>query len=232
MPDNNCINMSLPLAVANGGIGLTSFGTNNAVLKTGSTSTGNVQVQATTGTANFVYYSDGANNTLWKAQGWKLVQSQTASNSTDLQFTTNFNYRVYQIVLSNIVPATNSVSFQVQISTNGGSTWLNSTYTSGSTINAYNSTTKTNVNSTTSFILSSNNLSNTGGSTHGLSGLYYIYNLGGSGRNQVIGTAISGSGSNLLLGGSYGSTVTANALKFFCSSGNITSGNISIYGQI
>lgn len=233
MAANNGMNMPLPLEVSNGGIGLTSFSVTNSVLYTGSSGTGNLQFLSSNGTAGQIISADGSGGYNWSTQGWKLIQSQTASNSADLTFTTGWtsSYRMYQVVLSQIVPATNSVSFQAQYSSDGGATWQATSYLSGSNINAYNSTARTNLTSTTSVLLSSNNLSNVGGTTPGLSGIFYLFNMADTSRQQFIGSAISGSGSNILASSHNQTLVNSNALKFFCSSGNITSGNITIYGQ-
>jgi len=55
----------------------------------------------------------------------KLISSQTASNSASISFTTGLNstYKVYKFVFSNIHPRTDAVSFQFNMSTDGGSNY-------------------------------------------------------------------------------------------------------------
>ena len=54
-----------------------------------------------------------------------LISSQTASNSASISFTTGIDstYKEYQFYFINIHPRTDSVDFQFQGSTNGGSTY-------------------------------------------------------------------------------------------------------------
>jgi len=53
------------------------------------------------------------------------IQSQTASNSASISFTTGINstYKEYQFYFIDINPANNDTTFQFQCSTNGGSTY-------------------------------------------------------------------------------------------------------------
>ena len=53
------------------------------------------------------------------------IQSQTASNSASISFTTGIDstYKEYQFYFINIRPATNSVSFQFNLSTDSGSNY-------------------------------------------------------------------------------------------------------------
>jgi hypothetical protein len=55
----------------------------------------------------------------------KLISSQTASNSASISFTTGLNstYKVYKFVFVNIHPASTSVQFQFNMSTDGGSNY-------------------------------------------------------------------------------------------------------------
>jgi hypothetical protein len=57
--------------------------------------------------------------------GMKLISSQTASNSASISFTTGINstYKEYQFYFIDIHPRTDNVSFTLQTSTNGGSSY-------------------------------------------------------------------------------------------------------------
>jgi len=53
------------------------------------------------------------------------IEEHTASNSTSLQFTSCFTsaYDEYKIEIVNLLPATNSVTFNLNFSTNGGTSY-------------------------------------------------------------------------------------------------------------
>ena len=52
-------------------------------------------------------------------------ETHTASSSATLDFTTciSSSYKSYEIRFISVIPATNSIDFYMQFSTNGGSTW-------------------------------------------------------------------------------------------------------------
>lgn len=156
--------------------------------------------------------------------GWSWIQTQTASASATLNFTTLPVYPVYALVVRNLVPASNTQPLQMQISTNNGSTYTNSSYTAGINFNGYNSNTFTNFNATTYAPITSN--SNSGSN---VDALIYVYT---SGRYTVTSSYNStdvGGNSNASGGGGLGAS-GINAFQFLFGSGNITSGTISIFG--
>jgi len=59
------------------------------------------------------------------ADGITFISSQTASNSASLSFTSGLTstYKAYKFVFSNIHPRTDAVSFQFNMSTDGGSNY-------------------------------------------------------------------------------------------------------------
>ena len=160
--------------------------------------------------------------------GLSLIQTKTASTSANLSFTTGIAtpYVNFMFVINQIVPSTGTPTFGMQVSTNGGSSYIGSGYTTGVNTNPYNSTTLTNTNSTSNLILSP---AITG--SPGVSGVIFCFNVTGA-----TGVTFAGYGSTQLAAlnltqivGS--STATAvNAFQFTMSSGNIASGSISLYG--
>ena len=59
------------------------------------------------------------------SDGITFISSQTASNSASLSFTSGLTstYKAYKFVFSNVKPATDSINFSFQTSTNGGSSY-------------------------------------------------------------------------------------------------------------
>lgn len=217
MPTNNSANYrpvqyNTLVGAANGGITSISPGTAGQVLTSNGSS------------SNPSYQS-----IVTQSQGAVLLQTLTASNSASLTFTSSVittQYPCYQIQFNQIVPQTNGRFFQMDMSTNNGSTYLNSNYQSGVTYNAFNSATIANNQSTTTAILS-----NAVGSSGGLSGDIYLYGLqSGASTGPTYTGTISFLASISFVGGNNTGSPVVNNLKFSFDSGNITSGTISLYG--
>jgi hypothetical protein len=62
-----------------------------------------------------------------------LIQTQTASSQTALTFTTGITgtYNNYQLITDSLVPATTPSSFNLQISIDGGATYISTNYAGG-----------------------------------------------------------------------------------------------------
>lgn len=79
------------------------------------------------GSSRLYIAADGTN---WytaspSSNGWKLIQNQSASSSSSLDFTTDIGstYDAYMVVLTNFLPATDGTTFEVLVSLDGGSTY-------------------------------------------------------------------------------------------------------------
>lgn len=231
MPNQNAINKIPPFTVPDGGLGSTSY-TAYSLLAAGTTNTGNAQNVSGLGTAGQILRSNGASALpSWATGGLNLIQTQTANNSATVDFTTGINttYNTYVVYVAQILPVTNSVLFYCQYSSDGGATWLNTSYQSGVNTMPYNVATFTNANSTTNIVLS-NAIPNTGGATSGLNGYYYFDGLG-SNVFQVTSGFFTNANATSGFQTNYRTVqFTANALRFYMSSGNISSGTISLYG--
>lgn len=192
-------------------------------------------------TAGFVLTSNGASAPSFQAlptglsSGWVFIQSQTASGSSALNFTTGISstYSNYALVWDTMAPFTSPTVLMyliVQLSTDGGATYLTTGYQSGVNNFLYNSASWSNETSTEGFLHTSC-LS----TTYFMSGTMMLYGLttGGYPYYTVVGTA-QGSGGlgiyNQTGGGMYQSTATVNALRILFSPGTITSGRATLYG--
>lgn len=160
----------------------------------------------------------------------RLIQTKTASSSANLSFTTGFTqFSRLLFILDGITPATNAQVLQMQVSTNGGSSYLNASYVSGINTNPYNSTTLTNGNSTTLTRLSGS-VSSAAVNGSGVNGFFYYNVLQGALTGQVSyvdSTAGTWATGQIICSAP---TSVANAYQFTFASGNIASGTISIYG--
>lgn len=218
------------LAVTEGGTGLQTLTTAYGVLAAGTTATGNVQTIGA-GTSGQVLVSGGAAALpSFQTPPMVLLSTQTASNSSTLFFNNTYittTYKMYRVMFNQVLAATNGTSFIMSLSTDNGSTFLNSGYSNGAWHIPYNSTTISNTNSTSSCYLSVNAAV---ANTASISGYVDLVGMNSSvaygsyyGQSQVPlnGTWYSGTKSG---------TGVVNYVAFLMASGNITSGSISLYG--
>lgn len=169
--------------------------------------------------------------------GWKLLSSQTASNSAQIDFTQiSATYSVYRIEVYGVVPATDNVSFLMRTSANGGST-----YDSGGTDYQYGTA-----------YASSGGVASAGGST-GASSIIFTTAAGNTtGEHLNMTVTLAGLSTAVyktvhFQGGLYSATPTyfgfsgagmrvstsaVNAVRFLMSSGNISTGTFKLFGLL
>lgn len=191
----------------------------------------------TAGTGISVSNGDGTGGnptiSLSSSGAFALIQSKAASASATLDFTTGITtYTQILVSFYGIYPATNGSSFQMQFSTDGGSTWKSTSYTSGIIKSAYNSTTFSNSTSTTAFLLTGPITNSSANQT--ANGVFEIFS-----NNVAQDPYINGMCSyydqasavpfQAMIVGQGGFT-TANAYRFSMTSGNITAGTVTLYG--
>jgi hypothetical protein len=232
MATNNATNTSNPITVAQGGTGDSSV-TAYAVL-CGGTSTGVVQSVSGVGTSGQVLTSNGASALpTWQAAGTgsiALITTLTASSSGSLSFTSSnitSTYTSYIIILRGINNASGTTVLNMDWSTNNGTSYLSSGYRSGTITNNYNSTTLANTNSLATNPLTAS-ITNTSVPINGTLYLDFPASAAASYTGQIFvadttAVYVSCFGTN-------SGTTTINNVKFSYSSGNITSGTISLYG--
>ena len=120
---------------------------------------------------------------------------------------------------------------RMQMSNDGGSSWITTGYTAGMTYTQYNSITNNNINSTTAFVLSGT-IDNSATTRLG-AGDVNIY-LTSSNDMYISGTVcyLNNTGpflANGLICGRGGAT-GANAFRLIMDSGNIATGRFYLYG--
>lgn len=218
--------------VAGGGTGVTST-TAYGLVAGGTTSTGALQ-NAGTGTSGQVYKSGGsAALGSWVAPSsigaFQLIQSKTASNSATLDFTTNVSSYFTILAVVSVTPITSTDTLRMLVSTNGGVSYVGTGgYAGGITYCSTSGTTFTNANSTAFFQLSGPDNNGSSVSVHGLlTGI-------SSGTMQLTGTSVWNDTTLSTFGmGFFGgqSASGVNALRFQFSTGNISTGIITLYGM-
>lgn len=222
--------------VAGGGTGLTSA-TAYTLLAGGTTTTGAFQ-SLTAGSSGQILQSNGSSALpTWinssASGGVTFLNSQTASNSASISFTSTYitaSYNTYLILFNKIVPVNNIVNFQLQVSINNGSTYVNSSYESGLFVIAFDNASAANINATSLVYITSSTSNNAAG---GFSGAIYM----SLASNDAIftGTTTSFNGSSgkwqlNLQGSGVSAGGVVNNIILFTSSGNISSGTMSLYG--
>lgn len=161
------------------------------------------------------------------------IQSQTASGSASLNFTTGLSgYGAYLVIFDHVVPATNAANLQLQVSEDAGANWKNTGYhyafwsvdmASGSGTASNSSQTQANI---------AGGVSNS--AAYGVNGFLLFPGMSTAARHEWFEGVTFLSGSNITSyfgGGAWdGSSVAINGIKFFESTGNISSGTIRIFG--
>ena len=172
-----------------------------------------------------------------------LISEQTASNSSSISFTSGIDstYPIYRFEFINIHPQTDSVKFQFNLSTDGGSNynvtkttshfWTANYETLGIDYFTYGDT--LDLAQSTSFQIITDNVGNQNDESS--SGTMTLFNPSSDTFVKHFMTDINTYGQdnssyrNLVAG--YGNTTNAiDAVQFKMASGNIDSGKIKLYG--
>lgn len=217
-----------PISVVCGGTSRTSV-TAYAVLCGGTFDAGALQV-ASPGASGRYLLSNGAGalptfQTLSFSitNSVTLFQTQTASSSSSLVFLVFIDGSSLILVTFNaLVPSTSAV-LNMDFSTDSGSTYISSGYTSGYLSHSYNSATLSNTTSTTTCPL--------GGSTSTVVSGYVLINISASGGSGIAYLGQGMYGTTGIFTELFGVNLTGNinAIKFSMSAGTISSGTISVY---
>ena len=178
------------------------------------------------------------------AQGkMTLISSQTASGSASIEFTSGIDstYPIYQFEFINMHPATDSVDFQFNLSTDGGSnynvtkttTFFRSFNFEDDSSRDLNYQTNEDLAQSTAFQSLADRIGNDADAS--CSGTLHLFNPSSTTfvkhfiatGNRMFSSPVT---ANDFIAG-YGNTVSSvNAVKFVMSSGNIDSGTIKLYG--
>ena len=219
-----------PISEVEGGTGQVSYTTGDILYSSASNVLSKLAVGSNT---EVLTLSSGVPS--WAAgggtgEGWEFISSVTGSTSPNLNFTSGIDstYTGYAFVFENIRPQINGDSFNLRTSTNAGVS-----YDAGASDYAWNSNAFFDDNDDRIKISSS---SGTVSSTLGrsISGMLILYNP--SGAYSTISSSVGYIGTTGIyqrssLTGRRKSSSDVDAIRFFMTSSNITSGTIYMYGM-
>lgn len=168
--------------------------------------------------------------------GLVLLSTQAASSSASLDFTSvlSATYRDYVIVVSDMLPATDGAKIGIRYSTNNGSSYIATNYSWSAYATTWNGAGANGSTSDTAGYFTSNQDSATGSTP--FSGTFYLCNPRGTTNYTTVygtGFGITSTASTInftvyVLNNS--TTSAVDAFQILCSSGNIASGTVSLYG--
>lgn len=165
-----------------------------------------------------------------------LLSKKTASSSSLIEFTSLITaaFTTYYIIFENIIPATDATTMTMYFSTDNGSTYLSSNYRWANIYQDSSGANTTNNNNSDTSLSLFNKVSNS--SSRGVNGGLTLYSLNSTKIANYSGKVVhyssdTAAAQNLFEGVNTGTTAVT-AIKFQMSSGNITSGNIYLYGLL
>lgn len=177
--------------------------------------------------------------------GLVLLDTQTASGSATLDFTTGLNstYETYLFDIEDLVPATDDVGLWMRVSLDGGASWKSggSDYSWASVVYATsavgnNDSADSEIELVPATLAANQAIGNASG--EGFSGMVRLQNPAGTARFKLLSSMganyVNASGNPTSVLGSSGMYVAAtsaiNGIRFLTESGNISSGTIRLYG--
>jgi hypothetical protein len=223
---------SLPMLVKQGGSGSTSFTAYAPIC--GGTGTTAAWQSASTGlsTSGYVLTSTGSSSvpTFQASGGWDLLSTQNGSSIASISFNSLISSSfVSYILLFSAVPQTAGDTLNLTISNDNGSTYVTTNYQSGISSLPYDSTTISNINTTSTVYLSG-----ALATTNGCCGVAYLsIPTSGAGFACTGTICYYANTSNKITAANINAentSTTMSAFKVNMSSGNITSGTFSLYG--
>jgi hypothetical protein len=172
--------------------------------------------------------------------GLLFISGATASDSATVAFTGIDNtYETYVLTFNNVVPASDSVSFNMRTSTDGGSSYDSGSgnYRYVAERNSQGGTGVTGSASATEILLVAAGSGIGSATGEGFNGIAFLYHP----SNTGLYTSISSHGHyqdgaadtlNYQSAGTRISAADVDAIQFYFSSGNIESGEINLYGMV
>ena len=224
------------LQAGSGGIKIPAFA--EGALVTSSTGV----ISTVTGTAGFVLTANapGTAPSFQAAPGAStgnpvLIQSQTASNSATIDFTSGVTgYTYYILECLGVLPVSNNVDFQMVYSTNGGVSWTGGTsyiYFTTNMNSGANTFSAVNSTGTSQFVLSPGNSNSANFAFYGIAQLFGFTNLSKQFTSSFVASNSSLAAQQSLGAGRFSVTGSnVNAVRVLFSSGNISVGTFRLFG--
>lgn len=254
MPSINAWGSDDPVEVAKGGTGATSLGDGHVLLGSGTGAITSLDVTAKgsllvgDGTTDPVALAVGANNLVltadsaevsglkWAAgggggSGAVFLSSATASASATLDFASSIDstYNVYMFVIQDLIPSVDGATYRVRTSSDGGSSYDAS---ASNYAYQYNNAGSAVTSGAQTYIQISEAVGNTTGEK--LDAILYLNNPSGTDYTQCLwhaGVLNNSASPRMSIGmGIRKQQAIVDAIRFYPSSGTITSGTIKMYG--
>ncbi len=220
------------IAVGKGGTGQTSY--TDGQLLIGNT-TGNTLTKSTLTAGAGITITNGSGSiTIAGGPEWNKISTATASSSANIDFTLSTSYRAFKIIFSNIIPATDGASLVLRTSTDGGSTFssgasdyvIDRAYITGGTTST--------VTASQSYFLAAPAIGNSTNEQAG--GEILIINPQSASYCRMLvrgqGNLDTGFPIYFYGGGARGSAGDVDAVRLLMSTGNISSGTLTLYGML
>lgn len=174
-------------------------------------------------------------------QGWVLIDSETASASAALDFTTGINstYSTYALVFQDLIPATQA-NLWLRFSVNGGSSFLAADYQANQ--NFIEAGTGAFANTTGGTSVAQIAIGGEPGTATGesMAGIVYISNPASAANykkawgmtvyNRQAGGPSQSTRMSVFMGSYTGATTAVNAFRILADSVNLESGTVRLYG--
>ena len=231
--------IATPVSGANGGTGVANTGSTitiggNVTFSGAHTFTGTL-----TNNTSVTFPTSGTLSTTGGTSPLVPLATLTASNSASLAFTSLFSSSYYQylFVFTNILPATDNTFLECQLGTGAGPTYITANYL-WQDLAAYQGNNKTgqgSVSDSKAVIAEADAFGISNSSTYnGASGQMWLSGTNGSSA-VATGTGQFSFEANTITWSTVSNSwqqpaALFTAIKFFMSSGNITSGTIDVYG--
>jgi len=187
------------------------------------------------GTANQVLTSNGASAPTYQAgPAWRLIETKTGSGVAAIDFTSIASSGLL-VEISGLTTGAAGRSAVIQVSTDNGSSWINTNYASAA--NSFGTTistaTYTNTNASTYFILNQSALSTSAGRAFTGSIRFNLFNAASQLHMYGTTTQTVSVASNVAVNHIYGvyqGTTARNAMRFMLDDGSSKfSATISLY---
>lgn len=169
--------------------------------------------------------------------GMTLLSTQTASASATVDFDNVFDstYEVYMVTFSNVISATDGVSFNMRVGTGAGPTYQSGAADYAWTVGYMAASLSGSVDASDSEMTITSNLDLGNAANEAISGTIYIHSPADTGLHTYFDGTASGMRSTgqlikYMIASKYLSTTAVTSLRFLTSSGNITSGEFKLYG--
>ena len=166
---------------------------------------------------------------------WVLLDTQTASSSATLDFTTGIDstYDLYVFVLTSIIPQTDNTQLFLRVSEDGGANWQadaadygwTNTFASGATTGTENDASDSEIQVVSGMGTGTGESFNARIWMHNPSGS--TYKQFGIELETYTATPAVATAKGV---GVYLSVNVINGVRFVCSSGNVASGTVRLYG--